>query len=163
MYTFAPTSHERRSAQTVLWQITEALARLVAPILSFTADEVWEYLPAVEGREASVHLAQFPKPEEIFSEDPAPMLEEWKQIFVVRDAALVLLENERQAKLIGKSLEAQLKIAASGDFLSILQRYKDGLKEIFNVSDVTILEGPESIVPLPASGHKVRPMLELHA
>jgi isoleucyl-tRNA synthetase len=45
MYTFAPTSHERRSAQTVLWKITEALVRLVAPILSFTADEVWEYLP----------------------------------------------------------------------------------------------------------------------
>ena len=64
MYTFAPTSHARRSAQTVLWQITEALVRLVAPILSFTADEVWEYLPAVEGREASVHLALFPKPEE---------------------------------------------------------------------------------------------------
>ena len=60
MYTFAPTSHARRSAQTVLWQITEALVRLVAPILSFTADEVWEYLPKVEGREASVHLAQFP-------------------------------------------------------------------------------------------------------
>ena len=86
MYTFAPTSQARRSAQTVLWQITEALVRLVAPILSFTADEVWEYLPAVEGREASVHLALFPKPEEIFSEDPAPMLEEWKQIFDVRDA-----------------------------------------------------------------------------
>ena len=66
MYTFAPTSQARRSAQTVLWQITEALVRLVAPILSFTADEVWEYLPKVEGREASVHLAQFPKPEEIF-------------------------------------------------------------------------------------------------
>src|SRR5208337_3079064 len=62
MYTFAPTSKERRSAQTVLWHITEALTRLVAPILSFTADEVWEYLPAVEGREASVHLALFPKP-----------------------------------------------------------------------------------------------------
>ena len=70
MYTFAPTSHARRSAQTVLWQITETLVRLVAPILSFTADEVWEYLPPVEGREASVHLALFPKPEEIFSEDP---------------------------------------------------------------------------------------------
>ncbi len=53
MYTFAPTSHARRSAQTVLWQITEALVRLVAPIFTFTADEVWEYLPAVEGREAS--------------------------------------------------------------------------------------------------------------
>jgi isoleucyl-tRNA synthetase len=66
MYTFAPTSIERRSAQTVLWQISETLVRLVAPILSFTADEVWEYLPTVEGREKSVHLALFPKPEEVF-------------------------------------------------------------------------------------------------
>ncbi len=49
MYTFAPTSQARRSAQTVLWQITEALVRLVAPIMSFTADEVWEYLPKIEG------------------------------------------------------------------------------------------------------------------
>jgi isoleucyl-tRNA synthetase len=57
MYTFAPTSKERRSAQTVLWQITEALARLVAPILSFTSDEVWEYLPKVEGREARRRIA----------------------------------------------------------------------------------------------------------
>ncbi len=64
MYTFAPTSHARRSAQSVLWQITEALVRLTAPILTFTADEIWEHLPAVEGREASVHLALFPKPEE---------------------------------------------------------------------------------------------------
>jgi isoleucyl-tRNA synthetase len=154
MYTFAPASLARRSAQTVLWRITEALVRLVAPILSFTADEVWEYLPKVEGREASVHLALFPRPEEIFSEDPAPLIEEWKRIFVVRDAVLALLENERQAKLIGKSLEAQLKITASGDLLSMLQRYKDGLKEVFNVSNVTISEGPESIVPLPASGKK---------
>ena len=108
MYTFAPTSLARRSAQTVLWQITETLVRLVAPILSFTADEVWEYLPAVEGREASVHLAHFPKPEEIFSEDPTKLLEEWKQIFAVRDEALRVLEEARQAKRIGKGLEAEV-------------------------------------------------------
>ena len=59
MYTFAPVSVERRSAQTVIWKITEALVRLVAPILSFTADEVWGYLPKTEEREASVHLAEF--------------------------------------------------------------------------------------------------------
>jgi isoleucyl-tRNA synthetase len=155
MYTFAPTSHERRSAQTVLWQITEALVRLVAPIFSFTADEVWEYLPVVEGREESVHLALFPKPEEIFSADPAPVLDEWKQIFEVRDTSMQVLERARQEKQIGKGLEAQLKIAASGDLLTLLERHKDGLKEVFNVSDVRVLEGPErSISALPASGHK---------
>ena len=155
MYTFAPTSLARRSAQTVLWQITEALVRLVAPILTFTADEVWEYLPAVEGREASVHLALFPAPEEVFSEDPTKLLEEWKQLFVVRDAALVLLENERQAKLIGKGLEAQLKITAPGKLFDLLKRHFAGLKEILNVSEVQIFEGTSSeMAVLPASGHK---------
>ena len=155
MYTFAPTSHERRSAQTVLWQITEALVRLVAPILSFTADEVWEYLPKVEGREVSVHLAQFPKPEEIFSEDPAPLLEEWKQIFALRDAAMVKLEEARQAKRIGKGLEAEIEIRVQGDLLAILRRHGPGLKEILNVSKVTVIEDPsQTVTALPATGTK---------
>jgi isoleucyl-tRNA synthetase len=155
MYTFAPSSQARRSAQTVLWQIAEALVRLVAPILSFTADEVWEYLPKVEGREVSVHLAHFLKPEEIFSEDPTQLLEEWKQIFAVRDAALVKLEEDRQAKRIGKGLEAELEIAAPGDLLALLQRHAAGLKEIVNVSRVTVVQGDElHVTALPATGHK---------
>jgi isoleucyl-tRNA synthetase len=139
MYTFAPTSHERRSAQTVLWQITETLARLVAPILSFTADEVWEYLPAVEGREPSVHLAQFPRPEEIFSEGPAPLLEEWQRLFAVRDDALRILEEERQAKRIGKALEAKLVITTEEGGDVLLQKYRSSLKELFNVSEVELI------------------------
>jgi isoleucyl-tRNA synthetase len=162
MYTFAPTSQERRSAQTVLWQITEALVRLVAPILSFTADEVWDYLPAVEGREASVHLAQFPAPAEIYSTDPAPLLEEWKQIFFVRDLALQELEVARQAKKIGKGLEAEIEIQARGKILEILRFHADGLKEILNVSRVFVLDSKgskwigadTSYVVLPASGTK---------
>jgi isoleucyl-tRNA synthetase len=155
MYTFAPTSYERRSAQTVLWQITETLVRLVAPILSFTADEVWDYLPKVEGREVSVHLAQFPKPEEIFSEDPTKLIEEWKQIFAVRDEALRVLEEDRKAKRIGKSLEAELEITASGEELALLQRHSAGLKEIVNVSKVTVVAGGNlQISALPATGHK---------
>ena len=158
MYTFAPASKARRSAQTVLWQITEALVRLVAPILSFTADEVWEYLPDSTGRPVSVHLALFPKPEEIFSQDPAPVLEEWKQLFQVRDEALRVLEEARQAKRIGKGLEADVQITASGNLLSLLQSHAAGLKEIINVSAVTVVAGapdsPLAVAALPASGHK---------
>jgi len=155
MYTFAPSNSARRSAQTVLWQITEALVRLVAPILSFTADEVWEHLPKVEGRQASVHLALFPKPEEIFSEEPGKLLEEWKQIFAVRDEVLRLLEEERQAKRIGKGLEADVEIAAPGELLRLLKRHAAGLKEIVNVSRVRVFEGKELVAKiLPASGHK---------
>jgi isoleucyl-tRNA synthetase len=155
MYTFAPSSQARRSAQTVLWQITEALVRLIAPILSFTADEIWEYLPHVEGRETSVHLALFPKPQEIFSQDPTALLDEWKQIFYVRDLALQELEGARQAKHIGKGLEAELEIAASGELLALLRRHADGLKEIVNVSRVTVVEGGElQVTALPATGTK---------
>jgi isoleucyl-tRNA synthetase len=155
MYTFAPTSQARRSAQTVLWQITEALVRLVAPILTFTADEIWEHLPAVEGRPVSVHLALFPKPEEIFSENPAPVLEEWQKLFAVRDQAMRVLEEDRQAKNIGKGLEAQIKIEESGELLALLKRHETGLKEFLNVSGVSVVEGKEpSITAAPASGHK---------
>jgi isoleucyl-tRNA synthetase len=113
---------------------------LVAPILSFTADEVWEYLPKVEDREASVHLARFPKPEEIFSEEPAKLLAEWKQLFVIRDQALQLLESARQDKMIGKSLEADIHIYAKGEVLALLKRHTVELKELLNVSGVSIDE-----------------------
>jgi isoleucyl-tRNA synthetase len=138
MYTFAPTSLARRSAQTVLWKITEALARLVAPILSFTADEVWDYLPFAEGREASVHLAQFPKSEEIFSGHSTPLLEEWNEIFIIRDQALQLLESARQDKMIGKSLEADIHVFAKGEALSLFRCHAAELKELLNVSSVAI-------------------------
>jgi isoleucyl-tRNA synthetase len=162
MYTFAPTSHSRRSAQTVLWQITETLVRLVAPILSFTADEVWEYLPTQEGREASVHLAQFPKPEEVFAEDPVPLLEEWKLVSRVRDEALGNLEIERRNKLIGKGLDADIEIQVAGAYREVLKRYESGLKEILNVSRVVVGDGIERaglgldiyIKVQPATGHK---------
>jgi isoleucyl-tRNA synthetase len=169
MYTFAPTSHARRSAQTVLWQITEALVRLVAPILTFTADEIWEHLPAIEGREASVHLVQFPKPEEIFSEDPAPLIEEWKTLIGVRDEVLKLLEQARQEKTIGKALEADVSIAANDALGKLLKTHESSLKELFNVSSAEIVsanvdsktgsvwqtEGADiQIQARPASGHK---------
>jgi len=140
MYTFAPTSAARRSAQTVLWKITETLTRLLAPILTFTCDEVWEYLPAVAGRPASVHLALFPKPKEVFSGNPAPLLDEWARLFSIRDEVLRVLELNRQAKHIGKGLEADVDIAATGEELELLQRHAAGLKEILNVSRVTLRE-----------------------
>jgi isoleucyl-tRNA synthetase len=155
MYTFAPASMARRSAQTVLWKITEALVRLVAPVLSFTADEVWEYLPEVKGRPVSVHLALFPKPEEVSAGDARLVLEEWKQLFTVRDEALRVLEEARQAKRIGKGLEADVEITASGELLATLQRHATGLKEFLNVSAVRIISGVAlKASALPASGYK---------
>ncbi len=156
LYTFAPTSVARRSAQTVLWQITEALVRLVAPTLSFTADEVWEYLPAVDGREASVHLARFPKPGEIFSENPAPVLEEWQKLLAVRDRVFAEIETERKAGKIGKGLEAELEIAASGELFQFLKKFNPYLAEIANVSGVHLVEKEESVLNALESGFSVQ-------
>jgi isoleucyl-tRNA synthetase len=160
MYTFAPTSQARRSAQTVLWQITEALVRLVAPILTFTADEIWEHLPEVEGRPISVHLALFPKPEEIFSEDPAPVLDEWRTyLFFVRNQAFQLIEAFRQDLRIGKSTEAEIQILTRGSFLERLRAHAGTLKEFLNVSQVHVeelsdtpgeIEVPEGVGPYKA-------------
>ena len=165
MYTFAPTSQARRSAQTALWQITEALVRLVAPILSFTADEVWEYLPAVEGRETSVHLAGFPKPESLYSENPAPVLEKWKQLFTIRDEVFSAIELERKQGKIGKGLDARVVIHATPSDASLLDSYSmDSLAEFLNVSVVEILpsrgvnddgtEAPTKAVAFAANGAK---------
>jgi isoleucyl-tRNA synthetase len=146
MYTFAPTNPARRSAQTALWQITEALVRLVAPILTFTADEVWEHLPKVEGRPASVHLALFPKPEEIFSEDPSYLINEWKVLFALREDVLRSLEELRQNKVIGKALEADVELYADDATFEILHKNAASLKkEFFNVSSVHLHKNHDGI------------------
>ena len=98
MYTFAPTSQARRSAQTVLWQITEALVRLVAPILSFTADEVWEYLPAVEGREERASGAVSQAGRDLFAKIRLTVLDEWKKLFAIRTKCFSALEDSTQGK-----------------------------------------------------------------
>jgi isoleucyl-tRNA synthetase len=155
MYTFAPTCRERRSAQTVLWQITEALVRLVAPILSFTADEVWEHLPTVEGREKSVHLALFHKPEDVFSEDPAELLVTWKRLLAIRDEVLGAIEIERKQGNIGKGLEAHIQIQVmSTEKLFLDQFSKETLEEILNVSEVEVIEGRRAVLVSRASGTK---------
>src|SRR5581483_4953561 len=117
LYTFAPQSAERRSAQTVLWRIAEALVRLVAPILTFTADEVWGYLPAVPGRPGSVHLAHFPKADDLGPADPA-LLEEWRRLLLIRDEVLKALEADRKAGKIGKGLEARVILTGKDGDLS---------------------------------------------
>jgi isoleucyl-tRNA synthetase len=160
LYTFAPQGVERRSAQTVLWRITEALVRLVAPILTFTADEVWQYLPPVPDRPASVHLALFPKADELGAADPA-LLEALQKLLALRNEVLLKLEELRKEKKIGKSLEAKVSIVARGDLLEALSLPGSYLKELFNVSQVALepmsdssASGAATIGIGPAEGHK---------
>jgi isoleucyl-tRNA synthetase len=154
LYTFAPKSVERRSAQTVLWRIAETLIRLVAPILTFTADEVWRYLPPVEGRPASVHLALFPKADDLGPADPQ-LLEDWRNLLVLRNQVLVALEADRKAGKIGKALEAKVQLGADSGTVNLLGKYQSSLKELFNVSQVDFAESSEAASAIArALGHK---------
>ncbi len=152
MYTLAPSSLERRSAQTALWRIAEALVRLVAPVLSFTAEEIWGYLPEIAGREASVHLARFPEATNLTVHEQS---ETWETIFMVRDEVLRSLEEARKAKRIGKGLEAQVRITVPGESLQRMNGHSASLKELFNVSQVKFEVGSALRVDtLPADGQK---------
>ncbi len=143
LYTLAPNHPARRSAQTAMWRIAEALTRLVAPILSFTADEVWPLLPKVEGRLASVHLALFPDVAEIVPGNTSVLLREWEQLLTLRDEVLKVLEEERAAKAIGKSSEARVTVGwlngpgedATSD---LFDRYAPYLPELFGTSQVEV-------------------------
>ncbi|WP_348269006.1 isoleucine--tRNA ligase [Edaphobacter paludis] len=138
LYTFAPNHPARRSAQTALWRIAEALTRLIAPILSFTADEVWQLLPKVEGRETSVHIALFPDIADIVPGNVKHLEEDWEQLLATRDTVLISLEAARRDKLVGKGLDAKVQIEASEPLFTLLKKYEPSLKELFNTSQVEL-------------------------
>jgi isoleucyl-tRNA synthetase len=142
LYTSAPNSAARRAAQTAIWRILEAMVRLLAPIMSFTCEEVWGYLPRVENRPLSVHTALFPTREEILGSkdvgDDPKQAQDWATLLAVREQVLKELENARNSKLIGKSLEAQVKLTATDPVYSVLDAYRDQLRYLFIVSAVTL-------------------------
>ncbi|MGA7158264.1 MAG: isoleucine--tRNA ligase [Acidobacteriaceae bacterium] len=140
LYTFAPDSPARRSAQTAVWRIAEAMTRLIAPILSFTADEVWQYLPPVEGRVSSVHLALFPDVVDIVPGSIAGLEADWELLLEIRQLVLLELESLRLTKAIGKSLDASVRLIATegSPESAVLKLYESALAEFFNVSEATI-------------------------
>ena len=152
LYTFAPRSKARRSAQTALFRIADTLARMLGPILVFTADEIWENLPGQSESQASVHLEEFPK---VSGVEQSDLLLEWERLFEVRDQVLRVLEEARVAKQIGSSLEAKVTLSASGGTLELLRTHENELRYLFIVSQVELLEGGElSISVSKAAGEK---------
>jgi isoleucyl-tRNA synthetase len=134
LYTFAPKSAGRRSAQTALYEIVDRFARLLAPVLAFTADEVWENLPGE--RVPSVHIAEFP--EAAASDEDKELLAMWQRLFDVRADVQKALEEKRNEKLIGASLEATVKLIAGGEQFDLLKRYEEHLPSLLIVSGVAL-------------------------
>ena len=139
LYIYAPRSHERRSAQTALFRITDTLCRLLAPLLAFTADEAWENLPG-QGV-PSVHMAVFPSVERLDTSAGGDLLARWERLFAIRDDVLKALEEARNAKQIGSSLEAKVVLTADKDTTLFLSEYFSQLRYIFIVSQVEVHQG----------------------
>lgn len=142
LYTAAARSHARRSAQTVLFELLDVLVRVMAPVLSFTAEEVFEHMP---GRVAeSVFFLEFrqdlPRDEKLFAR--------WERLFEVRSSVTKALEDARRADRIGHSLDARVRLYATGSLGSLLREYMHELPAIFIVSQV---EWDETLPPETAS------------
>ncbi len=163
LYTFAPAAAGRRSAQTALWRLAEMLARLLAPILPFTSDEVWSHLPPVgldlQGRGISVHLERFAESrnETPWNERERAELEaRWQRLLELRGMALGALELARQEKRIGAGLEARVRVLAAGGDRALLESYQEHLPALWIVSQVEIAagEGETRMEIGPAAGQK---------
>ncbi len=160
LYTHATHSVSRRSAQTALWHVLDALTRLVAPMLPFTAEEV--FLAMEEGRgkprrTESIHTLLFP--EYRAEHDREDLILDWNKLQVVREAVLKALEGVRQAGRLGNSLEAKVNLSAGGETAALLRRHQDDLRYIFLVSQVGLVERPGDgeavqVEVLPADGSK---------
>ncbi len=137
LYTSSPSSPQRRAAQTVLFKILDALVRLMATILSYTAEEVWGHLPGSKPRAESVHLTLFPEVEPRYLDERIE--ERWELLLQVRREVSKTLEIARQNKLIGNSLEAGVTLAAPEKLLSFLRQNEAQLKDLFIVSQVELV------------------------
>jgi isoleucyl-tRNA synthetase len=141
LYTDPANSPRRRSTQTALHRMVVALCRMLAPILAFTADEAWEFVPG--SKIDSAHLLTWQPAGFALAESEHAA---WKALFELRELALPELEKARQAKQIGKALEAKLIFAGSDPTLAAAQAHLDSLRELLNVSQLEIRPGGESAV-----------------
>jgi isoleucyl-tRNA synthetase len=113
----------------------------MAPILSFTADEAWAHVPAFEGKDASVHLGEFPKAQDWLGSERAGFVEDMERLMAVREKVLKELEKSREAKLIGNSLEASVILKAPAAEAAFLEARRDDLTALFIVSAVAVEKG----------------------
>jgi len=134
LYTDPARSLRRRSTQTALHRIVTTLCQMLAPILAFTADEAWEFIPGVEA-DSSVHMSDWkPRPFQTSPEEAAL----WKRLFTIRQQILPDLEKARQSKLIGKSLEAKVVLHRADGLKELAADHLPLLQELLNVSQIAV-------------------------
>ncbi|MEI7464427.1 MAG: isoleucine--tRNA ligase [Burkholderiales bacterium] len=149
LYTTAPKSHARRSAQTALWHITNAMLRWMAPFLSFTAEEAWPIF--APGTSSSIFIETYSNTE-TWADDA--LLAKWSRIREVREFANKQIEAVRAAGQLGSSLQASISITASAADHALLASLGDGLKFVTITSQASLSEGSELAVSVTPSAAK---------
>ena len=147
LYTFAPKSVGRRSAQTALYRIASALLRLIAPILTFTSEEVWKHFPGAPSAAGSIHTAYFPKAEDLERATSESVAANWARLAALRPQVLKALEEARSAKTINSGLEAKVTLSAAGELAALLNKYAAFLPALFIVSQVHLEAGAATAKP----------------
>ena len=139
LYTKAPNNPARRSAQTAVYKISSALIRLAAPILVFTAEEIWKYLPKPSGEASSVHIAVFAEESELRTAIAPAQVNAWDLLAKVRAEVLKALETARNEKKINSGLEAKVLLGADLELKAKLKQHLPQLPGLFIVSQVDFL------------------------
>jgi len=142
LYILPAKSPFRRAAQTVLWEIILTLSRLIAPVLTFTAEEVWQFIPGKKELE-SVHLASWPQVQQEWMDKE--LISRWEKLLEVRGEVYKVLEIARKEKIIGSFLEAAVNLYPRDPTLvQLLKSYRKDLPAIFIVSEVNLLPVKET-------------------
>jgi len=138
LYTSRAASRERRSAQTAMMAILDAMTRLLAPILTFTAEELWGALPPFDGKASSVHLTQFPESQT----DPgdAALGERWKTLIALKGEIAKAIEIARQNKVVGHSLDAAVALALPETLRALVEGAREELQALSIVSRLDVVE-----------------------
>ncbi len=145
LYSTKADSPARRSCQSAIFEICTALVKMLSPILSFTAEEVWHYLPLAD-KTISVQLAGWPEVDAKVFDDALEA--KWEKLIAIRNEVAKPLEEARRSKAIGHSLDAWVKLYAGGETLELLKQVQEMLPNIFIVSKVTLEDeanAPEAI------------------
>ena len=149
LYTTAPASVARRSAQSALWHILQAFVRLMAPILTFTAEEIWAIVSGKADDSVMLHLwHDLPKPA-----GEGDLLSKWGQLRNVRGEVTKALEEQREAGKIGSSLQAEVEIRCGGEKYDLLASLGDDLKFVLITSKVTVLQADAEAIAVNPAPH----------
>jgi len=139
LYTSKAASRERRSAQSAMYIILDAMTKLLAPVLVFTSEEIWATMPDYEGKVESVHMTQFPDVDPRYSDEE--LGKKWETLIAVKGEISKAIEMARREKVVGHSLDSCVTVQAPEKLQGLLTEYRDTLRALLIVSQVDLVSG----------------------